>query len=305
MSLVRAVLSLMVVASAAACGGGNAPAGESGGSAPAPGGAVVIRLTGSDTMVNLNQAWAENYKTAKPDVSVQIAGGGSGVGIAGLIDGILDVAASSRKMEPAEIDRATKSAGSAPQEYAVGLDALAVYVHDSSPLKEISMEELAEIYGDEGKLTKWSQLGAKNPACASDEIIRVSRQNNSGTYAYFREAVLGPKREFKLGSVDQSGSKDVVALVAGTPCAIGYSGMAYAEPGVRSLAIAKKKGDKGVAPAVETALDGTYPISRPLYFYTHGTPTPPVKEFIDWTLSDAGQKILQEIGYVPAPKAAK
>ncbi len=95
----------------------------------------------------------------------------------------------------------------------------------------------------------------------------------------------------------------MVALVARTPCAIGYSGMAYRSPGVRALAIAKKKGEKGVAPTLETALDGTYPISRPLYFYTHGTPTPPVKEFIDWTLSDAGQKILQDIGYVPAPKA--
>ena len=303
MSLVRAVLSFVVVASAAACGGGSAPAGESSGAAPANG--LVIRLTGSDTMVNLDQAWAENYKTVKPDVSVQIAGGGSGVGIAGLIDGILDIAASSRKMEPLEIERATKEAGSAPQEFVVGLDALAVYVHDSSPLKEISIDELAEIYGDEGKLAKWSQLGGKNAACASDEIIRVSRQNNSGTYAYFREAVLGRTREFRLGSVDQSGSKDVVALVARTPCAVGYSGMAYAAPGVRALAIAKKKGDKAVPPSVETALDGTYPISRPLYFYSHGTPTPPVKEFIDWTLSDQGQKILQDIGYVPAPKAAQ
>ena len=302
MSLVRAVLSLMVVASGAACGGGNAPAGESGGPAPAPGGAVVIRLTGSDTMVNLDQAWAENYRTVKPDVSVQIAGGGSGVGIAGLIDGILDVAASSRKMEPAEIERATKEAGSPPQEFVVGLDALAVYIHDSNPLKEIALDELAEIYGDEGKLTKWSQLGIKNAACSSDEILRIGRQNNSGTYAYFREAVLGRTREFKLGSVDQSGSKDVVELVTRTPCAIGYSGMAYGAPGARAVAVAKKKGEKAYPPTLETALDGTYPISRPLYFYSHGTPTPPVKEFIDWTLSDAGQKILQDIGYVPAPK---
>jgi phosphate transport system substrate-binding protein len=302
MSSVRALLSLVVVLSAAACGGGSAPANESGGSAPAPAGGVVIRLTGSDTMVNLDQAWAENYRKVKPDVSVQIAGGGSGVGIAGLIDGILDIAASSRKMEPAEIDRATKSAGSAPQEFVVGLDALAVYVHDSNPLKEIALDELAEIYGDEGKLTKWSQLGIKNAACSSDEILRIGRQNNSGTYAYFREAVLGRTREFKLGSVDQSGSKDVVELVSRTPCAIGYSGMAYGAPGARAVAVAKKKGEKAFSPTLETALDGTYPISRPLYFYSHGAPTPPVKEFIDWTLSDAGQKILQDIGYVPAPK---
>lgn len=300
MSSLRAVLSLMAVVGAAACGGGSAPAGESN-TAPASGG-TVIRLTGSDTMVNLNQAWAENYKTVKPEVSVQIAGGGSGVGIAGLIDGILDIAASSRKMEPAEIERATKSAGAAPQEFVVGLDALAVYVNDSNPLKEIAIDELAEIYGDGGKLTKWSQLGVKNAACASDDILRISRQNNSGTYAYFREAVLGRTREFKLGSVDQSGSKDVVTLVARTPCAIGYSGMAYGAPGAHAVAVAKKKGEKAYQPTLETALDGSYPISRPLYFYSHGAPTPPVKEFIDWTLSDAGQKILQDIGYVPAPK---
>jgi phosphate transport system substrate-binding protein len=302
MSLVRGVLAFVVLVTAAACGSGNGPASGSSGGGSAPGGGVVIRLTGSDTMVNLDQAWAENYKKVKPEVSVQIAGGGSGVGIAGLIDGILDIAASSRKMEPAEIERATKTAGSAPQEFAVGLDALAVYVHDSNPLKEIALDELAEIYGDEGKLTRWSQLGVKNPACSSDEILRIGRQNNSGTYAYFREAVLGRTREFKLGSVDQSGSKDVVALVARTPCAIGYSGMAYGAPGSRAVAVAKKKGEPAFTPTLETALDGTYPISRPLYFYSHGTPTQPVKEFIDWTLSDAGQKILQDIGYVPAPR---
>jgi phosphate transport system substrate-binding protein len=302
MASVRTLPVLVLVVGSIACGGGQ----PNGTAAPAAAGSsVVIRLTGSDTMVNLDQAWAENYRTVKPDVSVQIAGGGSGVGIAGLIDGILDIAASSRKMEPEEIERATKTAGAAPIEFVVGLDALAVYVHESNPIQSISLQELAEIYGDGGQTTKWAQLGIKNTGCAADDIIRVSRQNNSGTYAYFREAVLGRTREFKLGSVDQSGSQDVVALVSRTPCAIGYSGMAYADKGVRALAISKKKGEQGVRPTLETALNNTYPISRPLYFYSHGTPTPPVQAFIDWTMSEPGQKILQDIGYVPAPKPAK
>ncbi len=277
-------------------------------STPADAGAkagVVIRLTGSDTMVNLDQAWAENYKKVKPDVSVQVAGGGSGVGIAGLINGTLDIAASSREMEPDEIARATKAAGTEPKGFTVGLDALAVYVHEGNPVQSMSIEELADIYGDGGALVKWSQAGVKNTACASDEIIRVGRQNNSGTYVYFRETILGRTREFKLGSIDQSGSSDVVALVSKTPCAIGYSGMAYAMAGVRALKISKKKGEPGIAPALATALDGTYPISRPLFLYTHSTPTGPTKDFIDWTLSEAGQKIVKDIGYVPAPAAGK
>jgi phosphate transport system substrate-binding protein len=281
-----------------ACTSGNAR--ESGDSEA--GKEAIVRLTGSDTMVNLNQAWAENYKTAKPGVSVQVAGGGSGVGIAGLIDGILDIAASSRPAEPEEIKRATASAGSAPQEFIVGLDALAVFVHESNPLRAISIDELAEVYGDGGRVTTWSQLGVKSSSCPSDKIIRVSRQNNSGTYVYFRETVLGDARELKLGSIDQSGSKDVVALVSRTPCSIGYSGMAYSAPGVHALAVSKKRGEKAALPTTATALDGTYPIARPLYFYSRGTPTSHVKEFIDWTLSEPGQKILQDVGYVPAPK---
>jgi phosphate transport system substrate-binding protein len=303
MSSVRTLLTLALVAGTVACSGGSKPA-ESGGSAASASG-TVIRLTGSDTMVNLNQAWAENYKAVKPDVSVQVAGGGSGVGIAGLIDGILDIAATSRKMEPEEIEKATKEAGAAPREIVVGMDALAVFVHKDNPIKEISLEDLAQIYGDGGKYTKWSQLGVKNTACAADEIIRVSRQNNSGTYAYFREAVLGRTADFKLGSVDQSGSKDVAELVARTPCAIGYSGMAYISQGVHALRISQKKGDPTIEPTVETALNGSYPIARPLYFYTHGTPSAQTQAFIDWTLSEQGQKLLQDIGYVPAPKAPK
>jgi phosphate transport system substrate-binding protein len=287
----------------ASCSNAPSSGSTSGGAATEP--TVVIRLTGSDTMVNLDQAWAENYAMVKPGVSVQVAGGGSGVGIAGLIDGILDIAASSRAMEPEEIARATRASGVEPKGFIVGLDALAVFVHERNPLQALSIEELAEVYGEGGRTTEWSQIGASNAGCPSDDIIRVSRQNNSGTYVYFREAVLGQKRELALGSIDQSGSKDVVALVSRTPCAIGYSGMAYGVPGVRALKIAKKKGDPAVAPTVETSLDGTYPIARPLYLYTRGAPTPPVQEFLDWVLSEAGQQVLRDIGFVPAPPIAK
>ncbi|OLC50561.1 MAG: hypothetical protein AUH43_04755 [Acidobacteria bacterium 13_1_40CM_65_14] len=281
----------------AACSGGEK---REAGSAPAPSSGVVIRITGSDTMVNLVQAWAENYKKKRPDISVQVAGGGSGVGIAGLIDGILDLAASSREMEPSEIERATqKHGGVKPKEYAVALDALSVYVHKDNPIDAIAMDDLAEIYGDKGKIDKWSQLGVKVPGCASDTIVRVGRQNSSGTYVYFREAVLGRQREYKLGSIDQSGSKDVVALVGRTPCAIGYSGMAYATPEVKTLELAKQKGQPPVAPSSQSALDKSYPLARALYLYSPGEPKPHVKEFLDWVLSPEGQKIVTDIGFVP------
>jgi phosphate transport system substrate-binding protein len=273
-----------------------------GGSAPPANAGTVIRITGSDTMVNLVQAWAENYRKKRPDVSVQVAGGGSGVGIAGLIDGILDLAAASREMEPKEIDRATQKNGHKPIEYSVALDALSVYVQKDNPISTISLEELAEIYGDKGSIEKWSQLNVKNTACTSDTIVRVGRQNSSGTYVYFREAVLGAKREYKLGSIDQSGSKDVVALIGRTPCAAGYSGMAYITPEVKALALSRKKGEPAVAPSNESAMNKTYPLARALYLYSPGEPKPHVKEFLDWVLSPEGQQIVTSIGFVPVPK---
>ena len=299
LSLVACLVSLTF-----ACGGG-APQNGAPGAAPASAGggsATVVRITGSDTMVNLVQAWAENYRKTQPDVSVQVAGGGSGVGIAGLIDGILDLAASSREMEAKEIERAVQKNGHKPTEYSVALDALSVYVHKDTPIDSISLEELAEIYGDKGSIDKWSQLGAKVPGCSSDTIVRVGRQNSSGTYVYFREAVLGTKREFKLGSIDQSGSKDVVALVGRTPCAVGYSGMAYATPEVKALPVSKKKGESAVAPTNETAMNKTYPLARALYLYSPGEPKPHVKEFLDWVASPEGQQIVSSIGYVPVSK---
>jgi phosphate transport system substrate-binding protein len=252
-------------------------------------------------MVNLAQAWAENYAQVCPDVSVQVAGGGSGVGIAGLIDGFVDIATSSRRMEPDEIADAMERNGVEPVEFIVGYDALAVYVHKSNPLESLSLEELAEVYGEGGTIEKWSQLGANHPSCETDQIIRVSRQNNSGTYHYFRETVVGKGRDFKLGSIDQSGSKDVVALVARTPCAIGYSGMAYATTDVKMLAISLGKGTEVVQATRENAASGAYPITRPLFVYTSGEPSGIVKDFIDWVLSPAGREIIDEIGYVSPP----
>jgi len=265
-------------------------------------GKSVIQNAGSDTMVNLAQSWAKEYAAINSSVSVEVSGGGSGTGIAALINGTVDIANCSRLMKPGEVQRATSNTGMTPQKFVVGYDALAVYVHKDNPLKQISLGQLGEIYGEGGKTTKWSQLGIKHPACPNDEIIRVSRQSNSGTYHYFREAILGKKRDFKLGSRDLHGSKDVVELVGRTPCAIGYSGMGYATEHVKKLKIAKKAGAIGYEPSVETALNGTYPIARPLYMYSLGEPTGEVKKYIEWIYSDFGQKIVETSGYVPLPQ---
>lgn len=262
---------------------------------------TVIQNTGSDTMVNLAQAWAEEYAKVDPAVSVEVSGGGSGTGIAALINGTVDVANASRTMEPQEIEAAKKNTGKTPREFMVGYDALAVYVHKDNPITEITLPQLAAIYAEGGTVTKWSQMGVTMPAGA-DEIIRVSRQSNSGTYFYFREAVLGKGHDFKLGSRDMHGSKDVVELVSKTPGAIGYSGMGYATPEVKMLPVAKAKGDPAWAPTVENTLNGRYPIARPLYMYTLGEPAGAVRKYLDWVHSEPGQKIVQSSGYVPLPK---
>jgi len=263
-------------------------------------GKTIIQDTGSDTMVNLAQAWAEAYARVEPVVSVEVSGGGSGTGIAALSSGTVDIANCSRKFEPGELATAKKNTGKDPHEIMVGYDALAVYVNKNSPLSEITIEQLGEIYAEAGKITKWSQLGVTMPSGA-DEIIRVSRQSNSGTYFYFREAILGKGRDFRLGSRDMQGSKDVVELVANTPQAIGYSGMGYNTPAVKQLRVARKAGEPAYAPTVEHTLNHTYPIARPLFMYTLGDPAGEVKKYIDWVLSPAGQKIVVESGYVPLP----
>jgi phosphate transport system substrate-binding protein len=287
--LLPVALALLFLAGLGACGRSRGD----GASAVA-----IIQNKGSDTMVNLAQAWAEAYKKARPDVEVEVSGGGSGVGIAALIKGAIHMANASREMKPKEVEQARKSTGKEPKEFIVGYDALAVIVHKDNPITEITFPQLAEIYAEDGRVTHWSQLGVRLPS-GRDEIIRVSRQSSSGTYEFLRERVLNNK-DFKLGSCDLNGSKEVVDLVASTPGAVAYTGMGYTTRAVRIVKVAKSEGAPAIFPTVETTLTRSYPIARSLQVYTLGEPEGAVKEYIDWMLSEAGQQILEESGYVPA-----
>jgi phosphate transport system substrate-binding protein len=269
-----------------------------------PGSAATIQVKGSDTMVNLAQAWAEEYKKVAPAVNVEVSGGGSGVGIAALIKGTIDIANASRNMKPGEIEQAKKNTGKDAKEFVVGYDALAIYVQKDNPLNEITADQIAQIYQEGGSITKWSQLGVTLPGVTDDTIVRVSRQSSSGTYEFLREHILKNK-DFKNGSRDMNGSKEVVELVASTPTAIGYSGMGYATPAVKMLKDAAKPGETAYPPNVENTLKKTYPIARSLQVYTLGEPQSAVKTYIDWMLSDAGQKIVESSGYVPVPSTAR
>jgi len=293
----RLAAALIAAAAALAAGCGDA-AGAAG--AAAGGRKHVIQSAGSDTMVNVAQAWAEEYAAVDPTVSVEVSGGGSGTGIAALINGTVDLANSSRRIADDEF-RAASAANHTPVEIVTGYDALAVYVHRDNPLVSIDLPRLAEIYGEHGAITRWSQLGIRNAACRSDRIILVSRQSNSGTFAYFREALFGKSRDMRLGTLDLHGSKDVVELVGRTPCGIGYSGLGYRTHEVKPLAIAKTPGEVAYPPTLETTISKQYPIARPLFVYSGGTPSEPARRYIEWILSDAGQRIVEQSGYVPLP----
>lgn len=274
-------------------GCGRSSGGEGGSSSR-----VILENKGSDTLVNVAQAWAEAYGEVNSNLAIAVSGGGSGTGIAALINGTVDIANASRSMKDSELELA-RANGNEPIEFIVGYDALAVYVHEDNPLEDITLGQLADIYGEDGPTENWTQMGVEVPQCTDQEIIRVSRQNNSGTYVYFREAVLGKQRDYKLGSRDMHGSKDVVDLVEKTYCAIGYSGLAYATPHIKMLDVKVNAEATGVAPTVASAIDGSYPIARPLFMYTLGEPTGAVKEYLDWVLSDEGQCIIQAKGYAP------
>ncbi len=263
---------------------------------------VVIQNKGSDTLVNLAQAWAEEYRKLVPNVGIAVSGGGSGTGIAALINGTVDIANSSRRIKDQEKADAEKNRGGQVQEHVVGLDALAVFVHPSNPLQDLTIAEIACIYGKEGKCDSWSDVrGTVVPGCQGNQIIRVSRQSNSGTYEYFREAVLGHGKDMKGGSMDLNGSREGVDMVMKTPCAIGYTGMGYLTKDVKALCISQAAGQPCQQPSEESALNKSYPIARELFMYTVGTPRQEVLDFLAWIKTPAAKEGVRKAGYVPLP----
>ncbi len=256
---------------------------------------TAIQNKGSDTLVNVAQAWAEAYQNVEPNVVIAVSGGGSGTGIAAMINGTVDIANASRKMKKREIEMA-KGRGQAPMVHIVGYDALAVFLNQNNPIKTLTIAQLNDIYNRKGTARKWSDLRVSVPGCKSDQIVVVSRQNNSGTYAYFKKAVLGKKGKYRSGTLDMHGSKDVVDLVEKTPCAIGYSGLAYATDHI-NMACISKDGKTCVNPSVATASDGRYPIARPLFMYTNGEPMGEIKTYMEYVKSNVGQCTILDKGY--------
>jgi len=261
---------------------------------------AVIRVKGSDTMVQLASGWAEAYHKVKPGVQVDANGGGTGTGFAALQNNTCDICDASREIKKEEVEKVKQVTGKDVKEFVVAYDALAVYTNPANPITTISVEELTEIWAEGGKITSWDQVmpGMKG------KIVLFGRQNNSGTYDYFREHVAGKtpdkkQREFRGGISEMNGSAEVVENVAKTPLGMGYSGMGYKIDKVHWLKISPKKGEPGVEPAADVARNGKYPISRKLYLYTAGEPTGEVKAYIDWILAADGQKVVEQEGFVP------
>jgi phosphate transport system substrate-binding protein len=297
---VGAVAILAASLFSAGCGKQESGATSGGSSTPAPaaGKTVEIRMKGSDTMIQLATAWAEAYRKVKPNVFVNANGGGSGTGIAALQNNNTDICNASRDIKKEEAEKVKAATGKEVKEFVVAYDALGVYAHPSNPINDISIEDLREIWAEGGTLENWEQV---NPAFKG-KIVLFGRQNNSGTYDYFREHICGKKdgkqREFRGGISELNGSAEVVENVAKTSTGIGYSGMGYKTPAVKWLHVSGKKGETGVEPGVEAARSGKYPISRKLFLYTAGDPSPEIKAFIDWILGPDGQKIVEKEGFV-------
>jgi len=252
-----------------------------------------ITIKGSDTMVLLGQRWAEFYMKKNPGIQIQVTGGGSGTGIAALINGTTDICESSRPMKDKEKETLKEKVGKEAVEIPVAVDGLAIYLHNSNPLKEFSLEQLKSIYT--GRITNWKELGGKE-----GKIILYSRENNSGTYAYFKEHVLENK-DFHPTAQTLPGTAAVVNAVAKDPRAIGYGGIAY-HKGIRSALVKKSADSPGIEPTMETVLSGSYPISRNLFWYLAGQPSGEIKKLVDWVLGDDGQGVVKEVGYYPLPK---
>jgi phosphate transport system substrate-binding protein len=258
--------------------------------------ALYIENKGSDTIVNLALAWAEKYQAEHPEVRISVTGGGSGTGIAALINKTVDIANASRQIKPEESSEA-KSNGVDPVEHVIARDAIAVIVNPQNPVSQLTLKQISDIYS--GKISNWKEVGGEDRP-----IVRLSRETNSGTHVYFLETVLrlGQKDNKTLFSMDTlllPSSEGIVSEVRQNPNAIGYDGLGYVPKDLKMIAIATEQGGAYVLPSVETVNDKTYPIARDLYMYTNGQPTGIVKEYMDWILSPEAQQIVAELGFVP------
>ncbi|MFA5167105.1 MAG: phosphate ABC transporter substrate-binding protein [Candidatus Omnitrophota bacterium] len=255
-----------------------------------------IQIKGSDTMVNLGQAWAEEFMIENPQTSIAVTGGGSGTGVAALINGTCDIAETSREMKPRELELARKN-GHDAQEFKVAIDALAVVVHPSNPVKQLTFDQLSGIFT--GKITNWNEVGGND-----QKILALSRDRNSGTHVYFLEHILrkgndkGPE-QFAPEVLMLPSSQAIIDEVSQSQSAIGYIGLGYVSPAVKAVAVSKANEGPFVLPSLDTAMNKTYPVARPLLFYTGREPQGTVKSFIDFVLSKKGQEIVRTMDFVP------
>jgi phosphate transport system substrate-binding protein len=258
-----------------------------------------LQVKGSDTMVNLGQAWAEKYMEKNPLEFIAVTGGGSGTGLASLISGTCDIAMSSREIKQKEVDQA-KLKGVIPNEIKVALDGIAVVVNPKNPVDKLTLDQLAGIFS--GKIVNWKEVGGKD-----EKIVLLSREVNSGTHVYFKEHVLrkndpNSKEEFSPKALMLSSSQAIADEVAGNSSAVGYYGMGYISPKQKPVAIAKDEKSAYVAPTIDNVIKNVYPISRPLFLYTNGEFKGLVKKFIDYALSAGGQDIVLKTDFVPINK---
>lgn len=261
-----------------------------------------IENKGSDTVVNLALAWAEAYQGKLAQITISVTGGGSGAGIASLINSTADIANASRKITTEEIQNA-KANGVDPVEFVIARDAIAIIVHLDNPINQLTLQQVADIYS--GKYNNWKELGGEDRP-----IVRLSRETNSGTHVYFLEEVLrlgdpDNKTLFSTDTLLLPSSEGIIAEVRENPNAIGYDGLGYITDEMKVIAIAVEEGKPYIMPSIETVNEETYPISRELFMYTAGEPEGIIKDYITWILSAEAQEIVKKLGFVPIQTSAK
>ncbi len=252
-----------------------------------------LTIKGSDTMVQLAQAWAQDFMKDHPEISVTVTGGGSNTGIAALMNKGTDIANASRPMKPEETD-AAKTSGVAVQEFTVAQDALSIVVNPKNTIKELTLAQIKDIY--QGKVTNWNQVGGPDM-----NIVVNSRESSSGTYTFFQEHVL-KKEPFADQVMYQPSTSQIITSVSQDDGAIGFVGLGFVGANVKSIPIKKDASSPAVAANVKNVLNSTYPLARPLFEYTPGEPGPAAKVWLDWVRGEKGQKIVEDLGFVPVKK---